>query len=243
MKDMTLDNAVEIIIRDRVTKLDNGCWKVSSPSFRINGKQYSVVRLFLDVFRPNELPLFSRPEIGRTCGNSFCVNPEHLFYKSVWHRFWEKVDKENSEKYYDGTRCWEWKNAIDGGGYGVLMINHSPYTREKAHRFSWLIHNGVIPKDMYVLHACDNPPCVNPKHLFLGSNLINMQDKVRKERQSRLFGDKNGRCLMTKEKVIEMRKLYSTGKYSYRKLIKMFGISQTQVARILHKESWIWVSE
>ena len=240
MRNMTLDEAVKIIIKERITKLDDGCWKVSSPSFRVNGKPYSVVRLFLDVLKPNELPLFSHPEIGRTCGNSFCVNPEHLFYKSVWHRFWEKVDKENSEKYYDGTRCWEWKGAVDGGGYGALMITHSPYTREKSHRFSWLIHNGQISNDMWVLHHCDNPPCVNPSHLFLGTNTDNMRDKMNKGRNVNMRGKLNGMCKLSENDVREIVELHNQG-ISYRKLSNQFGIGNTQIARIIHKESWRWI--
>ena len=89
-------------------------------------------------------------------------------------RFWKKVNKKA------GNSCWEW-TACKAGGYGQI------YVRGKlvyAHRLSWVWANGKIPKGLFVLHKCDNRVCVNPDHLFLGTNKDNMQDCVRKGRFS-----------------------------------------------------------
>lgn len=86
-------------------------------------------------------------------------------------RFWAGVDTTGD--------CWVWKGSKAGAGYGVLGID---YKSVYAHRFSYELHFGPIPDNLCVLHKCDNPPCVNPDHLFLGTQLDNMDDRNRKGR-------------------------------------------------------------
>ena len=86
-------------------------------------------------------------------------------------RFWDKVKKvENG--------CWEWQNE-KVGGYGRIRIDG---VKQLAHRVSWIMHFGGIPKNMHVLHTCDNPSCVNPEHLFIGTHQDNMKDRDKKGR-------------------------------------------------------------
>lgn len=75
--------------------------------------------------------------------------------------------------------CWQWFAGFDQRGYGVFNIKSKP---QKAHRVSYRIHVGKIPTKAHVLHRCDNPACVNPKHLFLGDQNINMKDMASKNR-------------------------------------------------------------
>lgn len=96
------------------------------------------------------------------------------------NRFFEKVAKTSD--------CWAWLAGKDKDGYGKIKINGKTL---QAHRVSWVIHNGCIPEGLSVLHVCDNPSCVNPKHLFTGTTLDNMRDRDAKGRN---FQNKKSRC-------------------------------------------------
>lgn len=102
----------------------------------------------------------------------------------VVHRFWRRVDRSAGD---DG--CWVWRGGKDDKGYGRLIIRGKNLL---AHRVAEAITNGAIPGDVIVCHRCDNPICVNPSHLWRGSHADNMTDKVKKGRQFRPVGDRNG---------------------------------------------------
>ena len=118
------------------------------------------------------------------------------------------------------THCWNWTKVIDRDGYGTLRISGHI---KRAARVSYEMHKGIIPSNMYVCHTCDNPKCINPDHLFLGSPQDNANDMKMKHRQA--IGDKvahygkdNGRTKLNWNRVIEIRTLYATGIFSQRDL-------------------------
>lgn len=93
-------------------------------------------------------------------------------------RFWPKVDVAG--------RCWEWRGTRNNNGYGLFQIGLGGSKRcVAAHRMAWILTNGPIPDGLHVLHHCDNPPCCNPWHLFLGDHAANMADKKAKGRGRR----------------------------------------------------------
>ena len=94
-------------------------------------------------------------------------------------RFWAKLKTSDD--------CWEWQGARNNKGYGILMLKEpgKKHVARTTHRFSWELHNGPIPNGLWVLHRCDNPPCANPAHLFLGDNADNIRDMWAKGRRDR----------------------------------------------------------
>lgn len=146
----------------------------------------------------------------------------------ITERFWKRVVKMQSG-------CWHWTGQRVGGRYGRLRINQSK--RVLAHRLSWEIHNGVIPEGSRVLHACDNPPCVNPAHLFLGTIKDNSRDMVSKGRQYRPTGERNPKAVLCKESVREIRREL-VRKVSQSVLAKRFGVSPKTIHGISKGTKW-----
>jgi len=130
--------------------------------------------------------------------------------------------------------CWEWQAATMGKGYGFMKI---PGTRNQisAHRLSYLLHYGTLPDDMNVCHTCDNPKCVKPSHLFLGTQKDNQQDMKSKDRH--LYGSRNTVSKLTDEKARQIHKLSNQG-LSQGKIGKIFGITQGTVWKILKGQRW-----
>lgn len=131
--------------------------------------------------------------------------------------------------------CWLWKAAVGNSGYGKYRFGKK---QVYAHRYSWSLFFGEIPAGMEVLHKCDVRTCVNPKHLFLGTQKENMEDKVKKGREAR--GEDNGFSKLTKQEVEEIRQLYVYGssQFSQRALAKKYKVHQKTIFNIVNNKMW-----
>lgn len=136
--------------------------------------------------------------------------------------------------------CWNWIGSTKGHGYASMGITYAPkvFKAEAVSRISYLEFIGPIPKGLHALHTCDNPKCVNPFHIFLGTNLQNVRDKIFKGRSAVTSGEKNGRRKLSNPQVIKMRELYRMKSKTHRELAVLFGVSQAVAYRIVKGQSW-----
>jgi uncharacterized protein YerC len=108
-------------------------------------------------------------------------------------KFWAQVEKTDA--------CWNWTSGKDRNGYGSFRGKAGGRVYQRAHRFAYALIHGDIPSGMCVCHSCDNPPCVNPEHLFLGTDGDNMNDKISKGRHRAAFGEDAGKAILTESQV------------------------------------------
>lgn len=132
------------------------------------------------------------------------------------------------------TGCWEFIGTRNKRGYGVFTFENK---KVPAHRFSYQIHVGNIPEGRLVLHKCDNPPCVNPEHLFIGTQFDNMRDMVQKGRNANTKGTNNPRASIYDDSVIQIRDLWDTGA-SIKEIAIHFMIPKSTVRNIISNVTW-----
>ena len=131
--------------------------------------------------------------------------------------------------------CWKWKNVLDSAGYS--RINCGNRSSVLGHRVSWLIHKGEIPEGLFVCHACDNPGCTNPEHLFLGTAKDNTHDCLNKNRRIASSGSNHYNVKLTEEQVIEIKRLIKL-RYSQSTLGNMFKVSPSTIQNIADGKTW-----
>ena len=160
------------------------------------------------------------------------VVPRRIY---VLDQFWSKVTKT--------PNCWLWCGAKTYDGYGVIKLRQQ---RLRTHRVSWELSFGQIPDGLFVLHRCDNPPCVRPDHLFLGTKQDNNRDAVSKGRWAngsdkpdhrRKRGEDSPTAKLNDAQVKELRHLHERGT-STRSLAIHFGVGIATVYRTIRRETW-----
>lgn len=146
------------------------------------------------------------------------------------NRFWDKVDKS--------SYCWKWIAAKNSKGYGLFKLDGRVNTPNLAHRVAWTLVNGEIPKGSCCLHKCDNPECVNPDHLFLGTQSDNMKDMVAKGRQNKAKGSSASNSTLIEDDVVKIKKLLLYGKLDHASIASMFGVSISNISTINTGRTW-----
>jgi len=158
-----------------------------------------------------------------------CANLSRVV-ETAEQRFWKHVNKTD--------HCWLWTGGTVGGGYGIFWLNH-PKRMQVAHRFSWEILHGPVPSGLLLCHDCrplrDNPACVNPRHLFVGTCKDNTQDASQKGTLCK--GEENHFSKLTEGQVIQIRSLFDRGESNV-SLAAKFGITKDGILKITSGTNW-----
>lgn len=155
----------------------------------------------------------------------YCSKPcQHMAHRDPLRRFWSRVRK--------GDGCWIWLGKPTPKGYGIISVDKR---HAYAHRFAFALHNGPIPDGLDVLHSCDNPLCVNPEHLFLGTHVDNMADMVAKGRNPR--GERMGNTRLSDADARRIRELHRRG-LKPKQLGAIFGVAPPVIGNIVARRTW-----
>ncbi len=143
--------------------------------------------------------------------------------------FWSRVAKSDS--------CWVYGRSKTTDSYRMVVRPVGAKRRQRgAHVYSWELHFGTIPDGMYVCHKCDNPPCIRPTHLFLGTPGANIQDMLHKGRGNKVSGEKHYLSKLDALAVVKIREMAST--MSTKDLGKLFGVTRQTVRDVVAGRTW-----
>lgn len=143
-------------------------------------------------------------------------------------RFWPQVDRKGPDE------CWNWMGFKNSAGYGRLRVDGR---KELAHRVSWSDRNGAIPNGLCVLHRCDNPACVNPSHLFLGTRTVNNADRHSKGRSGAPHGEKSSFARFRDDQIPYVCALLKAG-LSQSDVARAYGVHKGTISHIARGGTW-----
>lgn len=190
-------------------------------------------RQFFEVRIPSDHRVYCSRSCGYRARRSGPLVADH---------FWSKVDRSGGPH-----ACWPWSTGPFRSGYGVFRVNGK---QRLTHRIAWEVVNGPIPDGLFVCHHCDNPPCCNPSHFFLGTNADNMADMRAKGRQARgqqvvrrdprncTRGEQHPSAKLTKVAAADIRRRYRNGEADQATLAAEYGVSQVSISKLLSGRTW-----
>jgi hypothetical protein len=139
--------------------------------------------------------------------------------------------------------CWIFTGAVNEAGYGVVGTGGRGQPNDRAHRITYRHYCGPIPEGMFVCHCCDTPSCCNPEHLFLGTNYDNVQDMVRKGRNSppprnpHVVGSMHPASKLTEKQVVEIRLMYLYGS-TQKEISDKYGVARQTISKIVNHKRY-----
>jgi hypothetical protein len=156
------------------------------------------------------------------------ISGHNMRAKTKSEMFWRHVVAGHPDE------CWEWKGARSSApwDYGQVMCDGKQWS---AHRLSYTLYRGQIPEGIKVCHSCDNPPCCNPNHLFLGTQADNMEDMEKKGRPSKGIGRHNAK--FTEDGVRTIRRLVAEG-VTQGSLARRYGVTKGAISHIVNRLNW-----
>lgn len=149
-------------------------------------------------------------------------------------KFHSNIDRSGGE-----DACWEWIAGRQGDGYGTFGWGERGI--QLSHRIAYELAYGQFPRELKVLHKCDNPPCCNPKHLFLGTQLENIQDRQSKQRTA--YGYKIHTRKLTPESVIDIRRAFASGEATSKELALRYSVDRSTINLIVNNKSWTQITD
>lgn len=217
---------------------EDDCWPWNggtSGNFNLDGKSVKATKVAFMIGN-GEIPEGRKPQ--HTCSTDRCCNPRHMTLDfDLASEFWRRVDKTPGHG-PDGD-CWVWTEGFNSTGYGQFNIprylNGGKKVVRKSHQMAYELTHGKISEGQSVCHTCDNRPCCNPNHLWLGTRAENIADMVAKDRQAK--GEQVGSAKLTEEEVEQIIALINSGK-SLGDIALMFNTSRQNVWKISKGLRW-----
>jgi hypothetical protein len=151
--------------------------------------------------------------------------------KNIPADVWKYITKS------DPDDCWLFTRKCNSAGYGHIICGKE----QLAHRIAWISTYGAIPDALCVLHKCDNPPCCNPRHLFLGTRSENSLDMHQKGRNVILRGSKIGLAKLTERDIPTIRRLYASGDITQAEIADIYHVHGNTIGKIINGKTWTHV--